>query len=89
MHRVLLSSVLAALSFGVLATSVHAQSGLPNVVLIITGAVVPTDLEGIDLLPILAGSESEVDRTLFWRTAVGGQNQRAVRSGGARTRFGR
>ena len=39
------------------------------------------DLEGIDLMPIWTGAEPEVERTLFWRTNVGNQVQRAVRSG--------
>jgi arylsulfatase A-like enzyme len=46
------------------------------------GATVPagTTLDGIDLLPILAGRAPEVDRTLFWR--VGGlRQQQAARSG--------
>ncbi len=38
-------------------------------------------LEGIDLLPILAGKAPERERTLFWRTTTGGFNQRAVRVG--------
>jgi arylsulfatase A-like enzyme len=47
------------------------------------GAVVPANprLEGIDLIPILAGRAPEVERTLFWRTASGGIRQRAVRKG--------
>ncbi len=47
------------------------------------GVAVPTNarLEGIDLIPILAGRSPEVERTLFWRTAAGGLRQRAVRKG--------
>jgi len=52
-------------------------------ILAATGTTVPAEarLEGIDLLPILAGRQPEVERTLFWRTKAGGFNQRAVRSG--------
>jgi arylsulfatase A-like enzyme len=38
-------------------------------------------LEGIDLFPILAGRAPQIERTLFWRTNVGGQSQKAVRRG--------
>jgi arylsulfatase A-like enzyme len=38
-------------------------------------------LEGMDLLPILSGQRPIVDRTLFWRIAVPGRQQRAVRQG--------
>jgi arylsulfatase A-like enzyme len=56
---------------------------LTATVLAATGSRVPPDLEleGIDLLPILAGEAPEVERTLFWRTIAGSQRQRAVRSG--------
>ena len=45
-------------------------------------ATVPagTTLDGIDLLPILAGRSPEVARTLFWRVS-GARQQQAVRSG--------
>jgi len=47
-----------------------------------TNTTVPSDarLEGINLVPILAGRSPPVERTLFWRTNSG-RNQRAVRSG--------
>jgi arylsulfatase A-like enzyme len=54
---------------------------LTATILAAAGAAMPADLEGIDLLPILAGEAPEVERTLFWRTTVGNFNQRAVRSG--------
>jgi arylsulfatase A-like enzyme len=56
---------------------------LTATVLAVTGTTVPADLrlDGINLLPILAGRSPEVERTLFWRTNAGGHNQRAVRSG--------
>ncbi len=46
------------------------------------GAKVPagTTLDGIDLLPILAGRAPDVERTLFWRVS-GARQQQAVRSG--------
>jgi arylsulfatase A-like enzyme len=37
--------------------------------------------EGIDLMPILRGTAPPVERTLFWRVATPGRQQRAVRSG--------
>jgi arylsulfatase A-like enzyme len=52
-------------------------------ILAAAGAKVPADarLEGIDLLPILRGQQPAVERTLFWRNAVPGRQQRAVRRG--------
>jgi arylsulfatase A-like enzyme len=46
------------------------------------GATVPpeTRLDGMNLLPILAGAPA-VERTLFFRNIVGGRTQRAVRKG--------
>lgn len=38
-------------------------------------------LEGIDLLPLLAGRTPAVSRTLYWRTNVGSRTMRAIRSG--------
>lgn len=56
---------------------------LSATILAVTGTTIPADLrlDGIDLMPILAGQSPEVERTLFWRTNAGGHNQRAVRSG--------
>jgi arylsulfatase A-like enzyme len=47
------------------------------------GAQVPAEakLEGIDLLPLLDARAKPVTRTLFWRVATAGLNQRAVRDG--------
>jgi arylsulfatase A-like enzyme len=52
-------------------------------VLAVAGASVPADarMEGMNLFPIWEGRSPEVERTLFWRTSVGGRNQKAVRSG--------
>ncbi len=56
---------------------------LSATILAAAGVPVPAEarLEGIDLLPIVTRAAPPVDRTLFWRTAAGGWNQRAVRSG--------
>ena len=47
------------------------------------GAPLPagTTLDGIDLLPLLVAGAKPVTRTLFWRVATAGLNQRAVRDG--------
>jgi len=37
--------------------------------------------DGIDLLPILAGKQSPIDRTLYWRSAWPNGQERALRSG--------
>jgi arylsulfatase A-like enzyme len=52
-------------------------------ILAAAGAAVPPDakLDGIDLLPILAGKAPERPRTLFWRVALGTRVQTAVRDG--------
>ena len=52
-------------------------------ILAAAGAKVPETarLEGVDLLPILEGKTSEVERTLFWRTTAGNRTQKAVRQG--------
>jgi arylsulfatase A-like enzyme len=38
-------------------------------------------LDGINLLPILAGDQKEVERTFFWRIDRNGRKQKAVRHG--------
>jgi arylsulfatase A-like enzyme len=55
---------------------------LTATILAATGAPVPADarLEGMNLLPILAGTSPQVERTLFWRQ-TGQSPQRAVRRG--------
>ena len=52
-------------------------------ILAASGATVPDSakLDGMNLFPILEGRAAEVERTLFWRTAVGGRTQKAVRRG--------
>ena len=51
-------------------------------ILAATGTPIPSDagLEGINLLPVLEGRASEIERTLFWRV-IGAAPQQAVRSG--------
>jgi arylsulfatase A-like enzyme len=52
-------------------------------ILAATGTAVPAAarLEGMNLFPIAEGRAPEVERTLFWRTAVGQRTQKAVRRG--------
>jgi arylsulfatase A-like enzyme len=56
---------------------------LTRTILAAAGAPVPADakLEGIDLLPIVEGRAERVERTLFFRVAGPGRQQRAVRQG--------
>lgn len=68
----LTASILAAT-----ATTVPARSATPS------GSRIDADakLEGIDLVPILAGRTPKIERTLFFRIAVAARQQRAVRQG--------
>ncbi len=61
---------------------VAATMDLTATILAATGTPAPTaaPLDGIDLLPLLEGRAAEVERTLFWRVALG-RAQAAVRSG--------
>jgi len=56
---------------------------LTRSILAATATPVPADaaLEGMDLLPMLAGRSAPVERTLFWRIATPARQQRAVRKG--------
>jgi len=45
------------------------------------GVTPPASYEGINLVPILAGQQPELERTLFWRAVPNNRNQRAVRRG--------
>jgi len=69
------------------AGAVTAQVGitmdLSATILAAAGAPVPESarLEGINLLPLLAAGAKPQPRTLFWRVATAGLNQRAVRDG--------
>lgn len=64
-----------------------AQAGitmdLTRTILAAAGAPAPAEagLEGMDLLPILAGRSPVVERALFWRIATESRQQRAVRRG--------
>ena len=40
-----------------------------------------TRLDGVNLFPIWEGKAPKTERTLFWRTNVGGHSQKAVRNG--------
>ena len=65
---------------GTVTDQVGISMDLTATILAAAGADLPRDLEleGIDLMPIVAGQAPEVPRTLFWRTRTG---QRAVRRG--------
>jgi arylsulfatase A len=68
---------------GVVSSQVGITMDLSATFLAAAGAPVPagTTLDGIDLLPLLAAGAKPVSRTLFWRVATAGLNQRAVRDG--------
>jgi arylsulfatase A len=68
---------------GVVSTQVGITMDLSATFLAAAGAPVPADakLEGVNLLPLLAGGAKPVSRTLFWRVTTAGLNQRAVRDG--------
>ncbi len=56
---------------------------LTRTILEATGTTIPAEarLEGIDLLPVVSGRGERVDRTLFFRVAGPGRQQRAIRQG--------
>ena len=56
---------------------------LTATILAATSTPVPGDarFDGMDLLPVLRGQSSIVERTLFWRTVYANRRMRAVRSG--------
>jgi arylsulfatase A-like enzyme len=68
---------------GAVSTQVGITMDFTASILAATGAPVPpeTKLEGIDILPLLKPGATPVSRTLFWRVATAGINQRAVRDG--------
>jgi arylsulfatase A-like enzyme len=72
----------AGLPAGRTSAQVGITMDLTASILAATGTPVPAGapMEGINLLPILAGETPVVERTLFWRTILGSP-QRAVRSG--------
>jgi arylsulfatase A-like enzyme len=55
---------------------------LTATILAASGAI-PADakLEGVNLIPLLSNGAKPISRTLFWRVATAGLNQRAVRDG--------
>lgn len=73
----------AVLPAGTTSAQVGITMDLTRTILGAAGAQIPADarLEGIDLLPILRGASSDVERTLFWRNPLAGHRQHAVRSG--------
>lgn len=50
-------------------------------ILAAAGVTPPANYEGMNVIPMLAGQQPEVERTFFWRAAPGNRNQRAVRRG--------
>ena len=68
---------------GQVSRQVGSTMDLTASILAATNTPVPagTNLDGIDLLPILGGRSPIVDRTLFWRTVYANRRQFAVRSG--------
>ncbi|BCS34990.1 N-acetylgalactosamine-6-sulfatase [Luteitalea sp. TBR-22] len=68
---------------GTVSPQVGITMDLSATIVAATGGAAPAEAryEGLDLLPMLRGTVAPVTRTLFWRTAVGGRSQVAVRSG--------
>ena len=50
-------------------------------ILAAAGVDKPANYEGMNVIPILAGQQPEVERTFFWRAVPGNRTQRAVRRG--------
>ncbi|MEQ1690668.1 MAG: sulfatase-like hydrolase/transferase [Gemmatimonas sp.] len=68
---------------GQVSSQVGITMDLSASILAATNATIPdsTRLEGINLLPLLTGQTSPVERTLFWRTDAGARTQAAARKG--------
>lgn len=68
---------------GAVSSQVGITMDLTATILVVSGAAVPVDtnLEGINLIPLLQRGVPSVSRTLYWRVNVAGLNQRAVRDG--------
>ena len=68
---------------GAVSTQVGITMDLSASILAAAGATVPADakLDGINLWPLLAKGAQPASRTLFWRVATAGLNQKAVRDG--------
>jgi arylsulfatase A-like enzyme len=73
----------AALPAGTTSEQVAITMDLTASILAATGSAVPPGhrLDGIDILPMLRGDSSLIDRQLFWRMAPNRRQQRAVRAG--------
>jgi len=65
---------------GTVSDQVGITMDLTASILAVTGSMVPSDLEGMNLFPILEGQTRQVERTLFWRIS-GNRPMEAVRSG--------
>ena len=68
---------------GTVTQQVGITMDLTATILSASGAGIPAGarLDGIDLLPLLGAGAQPQPRTLFWRVAAAGLNQRAVRDG--------
>src|SRR5687768_12811518 len=68
---------------GTVSDQVGITMDLTASILAATGTTVPPEarLEGVDLFPVWEGKAPKTERTLFWRTDVGGHSQKAVRGG--------
>jgi arylsulfatase A-like enzyme len=68
---------------GAVSTQVAITMDLSATFLAAAGVSVPAaaKLEGMDLIPLLRAGAKPIPRTLFWRVAAAGLNQRAVRDG--------
>jgi arylsulfatase A-like enzyme len=68
---------------GAVSTQVAITMDLSATFLAAAGVSVPAaaQLEGMDLIPLLRAGAKPIPRTLFWRVAAAGLNQRAVRDG--------
>jgi len=68
---------------GAVTSQVGITMDLSATFLAAAGVAPPADakLEGIDLVPLIRAGAKPISRTLFWRVATAGLNQRAVRDG--------
>ena len=68
---------------GTVSDQVGITMDLTASILAATGTTVPPEarLDGVNLFPIWEKKAPKTERTLFWRTNVGGHSQKAVRSG--------
>jgi arylsulfatase A len=68
---------------GIVSQQVGITMDITRSLLVAAGAVIPPELqlEGVDILSVLAGRLPETERTLFWKTLNPPRAQGAVRSG--------